>query len=147
MRFMRNRIKRCSGFTLIEAMLSAVILSIAAAGILLPFTSGAMARVEGGRRVLAAKLCSDLTEQIINTPFEDIVGTYDGNIEAQGQVENASGVVFSDTIYARYSRAVSCEYVYVSQESGTGQSKFVLVTVRVYYDGNEMAVVRRLVGK
>lgn len=103
-------------------------------------------RAEGMHRTLAAKLAGDLMEQIVNTPFEDVVDTYDGYSEAQGQVKDVSGAVFTGSNYARFGRDVSCGYVYVPQESGTTAPKFILVTVRVYYNGREIASINRLVG-
>ncbi|MDD5135632.1 MAG: type II secretion system protein [Phycisphaerae bacterium] len=59
-----------SGFTLVEALMALVILSIAAAGLLLPFASSAEVQRQGCNETLAAKLASDLTEQIIATDFD-----------------------------------------------------------------------------
>lgn len=135
------------GFTLAEAMIATVVLGIAAAGVLLPFTSGAAVRAEGMRRTLAAKLASDLMEEIVNTAFGDIVSSYDGYAEPQGQVRDASGVVFTDSNYAKFSRDVSCAYVYVSQESGDKEPNFIRATVQVYYSGREIAIINRLISE
>lgn len=139
--------KNRKGFSLAEAMMATVVLSIAAAGVLLPFMSGAKVRAEGTRRTLAAKLAGDLMEQIVKTPFEEIAPTYDGYSEPQGQIKDASGTVFTDSNYSNFSRDVSCEYVYVPQESGDGGLKFIRITVRVYYNGGEIATVNRLISK
>lgn len=141
----KTRRKNRGGFSLAEAMMATVVLSIAAAGVLLPFTSGAVVRAEGQRRTLAAKLASDLMEQIINSPFKQIVSTYDGYAEPEGQLKDAGGAIFTDSNYAFFGRNVSCEYVYVPQESGTGEPEFILITVRVYYRGGEIAVISRLI--
>jgi hypothetical protein len=133
------------GFTLAEAMMATVVLGIAATGVLLPFTSGAAVRAEGMRRTLGAKLASDLIEEIVNTPFEQIVAGYDGYSETEGQIRDASGVLFADSNYARFSRDSICDYVYVPQESGAGVSKYIRITVRVYYSGKEIATINRLV--
>jgi len=135
------------GFSLAEAMMATVILGIAAAGVLLPFTSGAAVRAEGMRRTLAANLAGDLMEQVVNTPFEDVVDTYDGYSEAQGQVRDLSGVIFTGSNYARFGRDVSCVYVYMPQESGVAEPEFIRVTVWVYYSGNEIVSINRLMGK
>lgn len=137
--------KSKAGFSLAEAMIAIAVLGIATAGVLLPFTSGAAVRAEGMRRTLAAKLAADLTEQIINTEFEQIVDDFDGYTESQGQVKDSSGAVFTNPIYANFSRDATCEYVYVPQESEVGELKFIHTTVRVYYDGKEMAAVSRLI--
>ena len=130
-----------------EAMIAIVVLSIATAGVLLPFMSGAAVQAEGAHRTLAAKLAGDLMEEIIQTPFDQILTSYDGYAEAQGQVKDASGAVFADSNYANFSRDVSCVYVYVPQESGAEESKFIRATVRVRYNGNEIASLSRLISK
>ncbi len=137
--------KHRKGFTLAEAMIATVVLGIAAAGVLLPFTSGAAVRAEGTRMTLAAKIAGDLMEEIVNTPFVQIITDYDGYAEPQGQVKEASGIVFTDLNYANFSRDVSCEYVYMPQESENTGPKFVRVVLRVYYRGAEIATISRLV--
>jgi len=134
------------GYTMAEALITLVVLGIVASGVLLPFTSGAKVRAEGMRRTLAAKLASDLMEEIISTSFGQIVTLYDGYMEPQGQVKDATGTIFADSSYANFSRQASCEYVYVPQESGTEPPKFIRIIVRVYYDGKELANIERLVG-
>ena len=142
---MRTNHNNQKGFTLAEAMIATVVLGIAAAGVLLPFTSGAAVRAEGTRRTLAAKLAGDLMEEIVNTPFEQIIAGYEGYAEPQGQVKDASGIVFTDLNYASFSRDVNCEYVYMPQENVCGGPKFIRVVVRIYYRGGEIATISRLV--
>ncbi|MCX5632207.1 MAG: type II secretion system protein [Phycisphaerae bacterium] len=135
------------GFTLAEAMIALVILSIAAAGLLLPFASSAAVQEQGCNQTIAAKLASDLIEQIINTDFNQIVSTYGSYTELKGQVKNANGVVFSDPIYSDFSRQAVCGYIYVSQQQNTGTPCFVKITVRVFYNGLKLAEVVRLKSK
>ncbi|MCJ7730322.1 MAG: hypothetical protein MUO27_10665 [Sedimentisphaerales bacterium] len=143
----RLTIKSKAAFSMVEAMIATVVLGVAAAGVLLPFASGAAAQAEGMRRTLAAELAAGLMERIISTPFEQIVGNFDGNTESQGSVKDAAGTVFTDPAYAKFSRTVSCQDVYVPQESGAAQAKFIRATVSVYYDGRQMASVSRLITK
>ena len=140
------RTKR-KGFSLAEAMMATVVLSIAAAGVLLPFTSGASVRAEGNRRTLASMLAADLVEQIIRTDFDQMITNYDGYAEAQGAVKDAGGVEFTDSRYADFSRSASCEYVYMPEESGAASPRFILITVSVYYSGKEIVRAKRLVGR
>jgi prepilin-type N-terminal cleavage/methylation domain-containing protein len=139
--------KNRKGFSLAEAMMATVVLAIAAAGVLLPFTSGARLRAQGMRRTLAGKLASDLMEQIVNTPFDQIVAAYDGYSEPQGQVKDAAGTTFTDSNYANLSRQASCEYVYMPQESGATEPKFIRAAVRVYYRGSLLADISRLISQ
>jgi len=135
------------GFSLAEAMMATVVLAIAAAGVLLPFTSGARLRAQGMRRTLASKLAGDLMEQIVNTPFDQIVAGYDGYSEPQGQVKDASGTIFTDSKYANFSRQASCEYVYMPQESGATEPEFIRAAVRIYYRGSLLADISRLISQ
>ena len=130
-----------------EAMMATVVLGIAAAGVLLPFTSAAAVRAEGLRRTLAAKLAGDLMEQIVQTPYSDVVSGYEGYNEPKGLVKDAGGAIFGDPRYANFSRSARCEYVYVPQEPGTKEAKYIRATVRVYYSGREIAVADRLISK
>lgn len=139
--------RQLAGYTLAEALITVVVLGIAGAGVLLPFTSGASVQAEGMRRTLAARLASDLMEEIIAQPFDQIVTRYNGYSEPQGQVKDAAGVVFTNPLYAKVSRNATCVYVYLPQETATVPPKFIRVTVRVYYNGREIAIINRLVSK
>jgi len=144
---------RSSGYTLAEAMLAVVIVGMAASGVLLPFASGEAVRAEGQHRTLAAKLASDLIEEIVNTPFSQIVPTYDEYSEPQGQIRqypvrgSSPGSVFTDPAYANFSRAVTCQEVFVPQQDETLSATFIRVTVKVYYRGREIVSISRLVSK
>ena len=135
------------GFTLAEAMLATVLLSIAAAGILMPFVAGASARAEGQRLTLGARLAEDLIERIVATDFDSIISNYGVYSEAQGQIKDMTGAVFTDSVYKQYSREASCVYVYVGTESGTDDPIFIRATVKVYYQGREVASVSRLIAE
>ena len=143
----KTRRKSKRGFTLAEAMMATVVLGIAAAGVLLPFTSGSAVQADGVRRTLAAKLAGDLMEEILATPFDQVISGFDGYSEPQGQIKDAAGAVYSDLNYAKFSRDVSCDYVYVPQEAGDKESEFILATVRVYYNGGEIAIINRLISQ
>jgi Tfp pilus assembly protein PilV len=125
---MRGNCRNRKGFSLAEAVMATVVLGIAAAGVLLPFTKGASVRAEGARRTLAAKLASDLMEEIIKTPFDQIITTYEVYTEPQGQVKDADGVLFSDPAYVNFSRGASYGY-------DSSQPYFIIITVWVKYNG------------
>ena len=147
------RHKNREGFTLAEALLAVVLLSMAAAGVLLPFAGGAVVRAEGSQRTLASKVASDLMEEIISENFDVIVSRYnlseaEGQMKARARIDQRAGkplINLEDAIYSDFSRSVSSAYVYVPQESGAEQSKFILVTIRVYHKGIEKVVLRRLI--
>ena len=134
------------GFTLAEAMITLVVLSMAAAGVLLPFSSGAKVQAEGIRSTLGAKLASDLIEEVLNTSFDQIISTYNYT-EQKGQLYDAEGNIFTDSAYSNFSRTVTSEYVDVPVSSGnyTSGIEYILVTVQVNYDNREIASISRLI--
>ena len=144
-----DRRRTRSGFTLPEATMALVILGLASAGVLLPFSNGASVQAEGLRMTLAAKLADDLMERIIATPADQIVATWDGYAEAQGQVKDGGGVVFTGPMYANFSRRAAChEDVYVPQQSGPPwPSTFILVSVQTSYQGRKVASISRLISR
>ncbi len=129
------------GFSLAEAMMAVVLLAMAASAVSLPFIAGANVRAEGARRTLAAKLAHDLLEQIVNTDFNNIIATYDGYYEPQGLVKNANGQVFTDPIYANFTRVATCTPAIV------GNVNLLWVTVYMYYNTEEMIHLSTLVGR
>lgn len=132
------------GFSLAEAMMATVILGVAAAGVLLPFSAGVSVRADGLHRTTGAVLASDLMEKIVKTSFDQIVTNFNGYTEVQGQVRNAQGQIFTDPGYANFSRSSTCvDYVYVSQPN----AKFIRATVQVFYSGKPVAVINRLISK
>jgi hypothetical protein len=130
-------------------MIAMVILGMAAAGVLLPFSSGAAIQAEGIHRTQGARLAHDLMEQVAATPFDQVVSRWNGYAEAQGQVKNAAGAVFSDLPYARFSRDVTCVgNICVYPQTGlSSESGFILAFVRVYDQGRLMVTLSRLIGR
>jgi len=147
--------------------MAVVVLGIAAASVLLPFVSGAAVRAEGINRTLAARLASDLMEQILRLPFHDPndetsyslgpeagdfdnIDDYHDYTELQGQVKDAAWEVFTDPRYANFSRNVTCEYHAMSPQPVPGspaECNFISVTVQVNYSGKQMATIIRLVSE
>jgi Tfp pilus assembly protein PilV len=146
---MRERKRNRKGFSLAEAILATVVLGVAAAAVLLPFTTGASIRAEGAHRTLGARLASDLMEEIIRTEFDQIISKYGTYSESQGHIVKNfyTSEEFTNPMYAKFSRVATCEYVYVPQESGTGEANFIHATVRAYYNDKEVAIVNRLISK
>lgn len=141
------KIKDLKAFTLIEALIALVILSIAAAGLILPFASSAEVQQQGISQTLASKLASDLIEQIVNTDFSQIMAVYGTYEEDEGEVKNADGTIFSDPMYAEFRREAVCEYVYMPQQIDAGTPNFIEITVQVYQNGIKLAEVVRLKSK
>jgi type II secretory pathway pseudopilin PulG len=129
------------GFTLAEAIMATVVLGIAAAGVLLPFSSGARVRTEGVRMTLAVKLASDLMEEIVNTDFNQIITKYGTYTDTMSE--------FTDPMYANFSRGASCGAVDVPISQGfySTNVEFILATAWVKYNGREIVSVKRLIAK
>ena len=142
-----KRILRTGGFTLAEAMIAVVVLTVASASLIVPFSTGAAVQAEGNHRTLAAKLACDMVEQIMKTDFDQIVATHNGYAETKGHVKNAAGIEFTNPLYANYSRSATCEYVYTPQQSGIAGTEFVLIKVSVSYNDIELANVTRLISR
>lgn len=138
---------RLMGYTLAESLMAIIVLAIAAAGVLLPYSQGAAVQAEGTRRTVAAALCHDLLEEIAAADFEQIITEYDAYSEAEGQIKDAAGQVLSGPAYEGLSRQVSCSYVKTAQQSAEGDAVFILATVTVFHRGNELASISRLIGK
>jgi prepilin-type N-terminal cleavage/methylation domain-containing protein len=139
---MRSSCRNRKGFSLAEAVIATVVLGIAAAGVLLPFTSGVSVRAEGARRTLAAKLASDLMEEIIRTEFNQIINKYGTHSELQGYIvkDFDTAEKFTDPMYANFSRTATCEL-------WNGSDYLILVTVKVCYSGKQIAIINRLISK
>ena len=133
------------GFSLIEAVAATVIVGIAAAGLLVPFTSGMVIRDEGNQKTLAVQIANDLMERIVNTPFDSLAGLYGSYSEGKGGMTGVGGGIFTDTIYDNFSRKASCQPVTLSTENGVGPVKYILVTIVIYYNDEDILTVRRLI--
>lgn len=145
-KFKMNIKSRNHAFTLAEAMIAVVVLAVVASSVLVPFITGANVQAEGYRRTLAAKLAGELMELIIADDFDTIVSDYNYT-EPQGQVKDISGAVYSDSVYGNYSRQVECAKVFLPSESGNDEPLFIRATVKVYYQGAELAEISRLISK
>ena len=130
-------------------MIATVILGFAAAGLVVPFTSGAAARAYGDRQTLAAAVATDLLEQIIATPYDQVVAVWNGYSEPRGQMvmDFDTGRRYSDPAYAPFSRAAAAVYVYVAQQDAVAVPNFIAVTVTVSCNGREVASITRLISK
>lgn len=130
------------GFTLVEAMIAMVVLSVATAAVILPFSTGAALNAEGSRRTLGAKLAADLLEKIENTDYDLIYPIYDNYFEAAGSVTDVDGQVFTDPVYSRFGR-----FSTAPEEVPVGGELLTWATVYIYYDNIEMLRMSTLIGR
>lgn len=133
--------------------MAVVVLTIAAGGVLIPFTSAASVHVEGSRRTTAAKLAADLVEEITvsfenvsdSSSYNSALNFWDGFYESEGNVTKIWGIgSYTGDVYKYFSRSAACKEASV----GSGRnvtSLGVWITVTVKYDGREMATLKTLV--
>lgn len=134
---MKHSVRNSRGFTLTEATIAMVVLSVATAGVILPFSTGAAMNMEGSRRVLAAKLAAEYLEETASYDYDNVVAFRPPDQHA-GMLMDAELNLIADEAYSRFSRFWTC-----SEVSGmTG----LWVTVIIKYDGAELLRMSRLIG-
>lgn len=162
----RERIRRAlvRGFTLVEALLAAVILAMAIAAITMPFTAGAQHELEAARRTLGVTLAQEMMEEVLSKPFYDPNGEslcgpeagetragfdniddYDGYSEADGQIRSFDGSALGGPAVAGLTRHATAKYVYVSGQSHAEPPTFARITVEVKHRDRTIASLNRLV--
>lgn len=152
--------KMSCGFTLLEALLAAVVLAMVVGAIVMPFTVGAQNTAADSRQTLAVNLAQDMIEEILTKSFHDPDGTevgeagrgnwddmddYDGYSEAAGAIASFDGVVVSDPAAVGLTRSVSVEGVYVSGQGAPDPVTFMRITVEVCYHDQGQVELSRLV--
>lgn len=161
----KTRRKPGIGFTLIEALLAAIILSMAIMAITMPFSAGAESQASDAKRTLAVCLAQDMMEEILSKPYNDPGGVqtpgpepgetsrslydnmddYNGYTEAAGQIKDSDGKLVTDQASVGLSRTVTATYVYVSGQDHAKPATFLRVTVEVDYRNSPMVTLSRLV--
>ncbi len=126
------------GFTLAEALMAMVIVSMAAASVLMPYTAGASAQKEGVKRAIAAKLAADILEEVRLANFDVLAAGY-SSTEAAGSITDSSGQVYSDSVYQNLSRELDCRLAPLLG------ADLVIATSTVREDGVEIAKVSMLI--
>ncbi len=164
--------RRSRAFTLIEALLAAVILAAVVASVLLPFAAGARSQVVETRQTLAAGLAESLMEEILLRPFEEpgdndelpedladfgpdadettregfsAVDDYHGHAEPPGSIVDSQGQPVDDEGAAGLSRHVSVAYVTVAGQDPLEDPSFLRVVVEVRHQGKPLVTLTRLV--
>ncbi|MDP6633525.1 MAG: hypothetical protein QGG42_01335 [Phycisphaerae bacterium] len=149
--------------------MASALLSMGAAGVLLPFNVGAQSELEDARRTLALYLGRELVEEIISKPFDDPEGAFGvgpdaGEISRQyfdniddydgykdGYEETISAIVGmrKQTIDAvaieGLHREAVVRYLHVAGQDMGDDPNFVRVVVIMRYKGQVLLTLRRLV--
>ncbi len=161
-----RRKKPRKGFTLMEALLAAVILSMTVSAMVVPFVAGAQNDLAQSRQTLAVTLAQDLMEEILAKPFSDPddgaqhpgpdagestradfdnIDDYHGLVEPAGQIQPYLTGPLTDPVGATLSREATVEYIYVAGQDLSQPPSFCRVIVTVRHNGDEMACLTRLV--
>lgn len=146
------------GFTLVEAMLACVILTLAISAIVVPYASGAQNDESCARKAVAAGVAQQLMDEILAKPFRDpdngqIHIGLDGesgranfdDIGDYGGYTQAAGTITSDPVAAPMSLSVSEAFVTVNGEGGGEGNLFIRVTITVMRGSETLATLTRLV--
>jgi len=157
--------KSKKGFTLTEALLAAVVLSMAITGIVMPFTAGAQNEQNDARGTLAVALGQEMMEEILAKPFRDPQGSsgpgpepgentrnrfdniddYDGYSEFDGELVGFNGTAIDGPAAVGLSRHVTAAYVYVAGQDTSGDATFIRIKVEVKYRNQPVVTLTRLV--
>jgi len=144
---MKSNCDNIGGFTLVECMVAMVVLSVAAMGVLIPFSSAASVHAAGMRKTLACKIGSDLMEEVCATDYDSIIDRWEAYSEAEGHIKLTGGVgEFTGDAYKFFSRSVSCSTASI----GSGSDSTTLgiwVIVSVDYQGREIVRLTTLVSE
>ena len=117
----KNPVRR-RGFTLTEALLASVILTVTITAIIAPFTAGAQNEQVDARRILAVSYAQEMLEEILAKPFDDPDGEsvagpevgeseralfdnmddYHGYSEAEGAIKSFDGEVTTEANPSRF---------------------------------------------
>jgi type II secretory pathway pseudopilin PulG len=148
------------GITLLETLLAATVLAMAAAVVVLPFAAGARCTAEDAKLTLAVNLAEGLMEEILARSFvdpdDDELGEitrqswddmddYDGHIETAGQVVGFDGVRVDDPAAMGLSRSAAVQGVYVTGQDTRRPPSFLRVSVEVCHHGSPLVTLSRLV--
>jgi prepilin-type N-terminal cleavage/methylation domain-containing protein len=152
--------KRRRGLTLLECLVASAVLAMLGAAVIVPFSVGAQAAAQDARTTLAVALAQDMMEEILSHSFKDPNGTeagesgrptwddmrdYDQFFENEGNIYASDGTLVGDPMAAYLSRRASVQAVYVSGQNQSLPASFLCVTVYVYYHGDQLIKLTRLV--
>lgn len=160
---------RSRGLTLVECLIAASVLAIAASAALVPFAAGLKQTQDSARLEQAAELASSLLDEIAAHPFEDPdnandrtlgpdagetsrqlfdnVDDYNGYSDPTTAPTDARGASLTASNLAGLRRTVTVSYVTLSGQAVQPNHVFALVTVRVFDGSALILTVNRLLGR
>lgn len=147
--------------TLLEALLAAAVLAMAATAIIMPFSAGAAASAQEARSTLAVSVAQDLMEEILSQPFSDANGEagetgrtnwddmldYRAYVEAPGALRCRDGSFITDAASTGMGRIATVEAFDPDGAGPCTAAEFLRVTVRINYRGQDILALSRIVYK
>lgn len=166
MNYLRGQL--VGGFTLLEALLAAVLLAMGIGAITMPFVAGAQNEHTDATRTQAINLAQEMMEVILALPFEDEDPNFarnpgpeptefsrylfDNIDDFHGYSELSTGTAggfhwntTGDPIAGDLSRHVTATYVYLSGQDMTEPPSFIRVTVEVRNPRDVPVTLTRLI--
>ena len=164
-----SQAKKRDAFTLVEALLAAVILAMTVSAIVMPFVAGAQNDLVSARGALAITLAQDLMEEILARPFSDPddgdhanlgpdngetpgdkqtfdnIDDYDNYAEPAGHIQTHQVDIAVDPMTATLSRSAVVAYVYVSGQDTSKPPTCCRVGVMVSNGTEALVTLSRLV--
>jgi MSHA pilin protein MshD len=167
-----SREQRERAFTLLEALLAAVVLAIAITAVVMPFTIGMRTQMVEARQSLAVPLAEELMEEILLKPFEEpddgddqaepptafgpdagevsrdrfsAIDDYHGYTDPPGTITDPAGDAIGGAAAAGLSRHVTVAYVYVTGQDPGGPPTFMRVVVQVRHESEPLITLTRLI--
>jgi len=159
-------------FTLMEALLAAVILAIAIGAVIMPFTVAMRTQVLEARQTQAVSLAEALMEEVLLRPFEEpgdgnedpepvgcfgpdlgessradfsAIDDFHGYTDLAGTITGPDGKVIDDPAAEGLSRHVTVQYVYVTGQDPAEDPTFLRVVVEVRHESEPLVTLTRLV--
>ena len=155
------------GFTLLEVLVAAAMLTLVVSAAVVPFAAGANCQQMAARQAVALELARDLMEEILSRPFDDPEGAvtpgpdagesftdrasldnaddYHGFTESAGAIRPNQQTAAADPLAAELGRSVQVEYVRLAGQDSSQPMNVCRATVHVTHKGGDLATLTRLV--
>ncbi len=156
-----------SGFTLVEALLAASLLTCVVSAVVIPFSAAARCQQMAARQAVALELAQDLMEEILSRPFFDPNGyttpgpdagesfanragldnvdDYSGLSEAAGSIHPNLQTKAADPLAAQLARSAQVDYIRLTGQDPNQPMNVCRVIVHVSAGGNDLATLTRMV--
>ena len=141
-------VRRVAGFTLIEGLLAATVLAVAAAGLSVPFAVAAGHQRADVVRTTSVSLAHQMMERLLNMTYDDVLAM-NGQTDVGASMRNANNAAVNDNSLVGFTRTVAAEEVVLPLPGQPLEQAATLlrVVVVVQHRNTEYARVTRLFGR